>query len=57
MDIDEEEDELIEECDIIYTGEYSNEINLFQFPLIPKENLKLKIVIIYQLIKNIFQLN
>jgi len=34
MDIDEEEDELIEECDIIYTGEYSNEINLFQFPLI-----------------------
>ena len=42
MDIDEEEDELIEECDIIYTGEYSNEINLFQFPLIPKENLNIK---------------
>jgi len=42
MEIDEEEDELIEEFDIIYTGEYSNEINLFQFPLIPKENLNIK---------------
>ena len=37
MEID---DEIEEEIDIIYSGEFQNEVNLFQFPLIPKDNLK-----------------
>ena len=37
MDID---DELEQEIDVIYSGEFQNEVNLLQFPLIPKDNLK-----------------
>ena len=37
MEID---DEIEEEIDIIYSGEFQNEVSLFQFPLIPKDNLK-----------------
>jgi hypothetical protein len=37
MEID---DEIEQEIDIIYSGEFQNEVNLFQFPLIPKDNLK-----------------
>ena len=37
MDI---EDELEAEIDIMYSGEYSEEMSLLQFPLIPKDNFK-----------------
>ena len=34
MDI-EEDDEIAQEIDIIYSGQFSNETKIFQFPLIP----------------------
>ena len=34
MDIDEN-DEIEKEIDIIYSGQFSNEAKIFQFPLIP----------------------
>lgn len=33
------DDELETEIDIVYSGELDNEVNLFQYPLVPKENL------------------
>jgi hypothetical protein len=35
MDI-EENDEVEREIDILFSGEFSNETKIFQFPLIPK---------------------
>ena len=37
MDID---DELEAEIDVIYSGEFADEMSLMQFPLIPKDNFK-----------------
>ena len=37
MDVD---DELEAEIDVIYSGEFADEMSLMQFPLIPKDNFK-----------------
>ena len=41
MDI-EENDEIERELDIVYSGQFSNETKIFQFPLIPKSSLNIK---------------
>ena len=41
MDV-EEADEVEREIDIVYTGQYSNDSKIFQFPLIPKNTIDLE---------------
>lgn len=41
MDV-EEADEVEREIDIVYTGQYSNDSKIFQFPLIPKNTMNLE---------------
>lgn len=41
MDV-EEGDEVEREIDIVYTGQYSNDSKIFQFPLIPKNTMNLE---------------
>jgi hypothetical protein len=41
MDI-EENDEVEKEIDIVYSGQFSNESKLFQFPLVPKSSMNIE---------------
>ena len=41
MDI-EENDEIEQEFDIVYSGHFSNDAKIFQFPLIPKDSLNIE---------------
>ena len=41
MDI-EENDEVEKEIDIVYTGQFSDEVKIFQFPLIPKNSMNIQ---------------
>ena len=41
MDI-EEDDEVERELDIVYSGQFSNETKLFQFPLIPQSSMNIQ---------------
>ena len=42
MEIEEEKDEIEKEIDIVYSGEFSNGANIFQFPLIPKNSMNIQ---------------
>ena len=42
MEIEEEKDEVEKEIDIVYSGEFSNAANIFQFPLIPKNSMNIQ---------------
>ena len=42
MEIEEDKDEVEKEIDIVYSGQFSNEANIFQFPLMPKNSLNIK---------------
>ena len=42
MEIEEEKDEVEKEIDIVYSGEFSNGANIFQFPLIPKNSMNIQ---------------
>ena len=41
MDIDDN-DEIEREIDIVYSGQFSNETKIFQFPLIPKNLMNIE---------------
>ena len=42
MEIEEEKDEVEKEIDIVYSRQFSNEANIFQFPLIPKNSMNVQ---------------
>lgn len=42
MEIEEDKDEVEKEIDIVYSSQLSNEANIFQFPLIPKNSMNIQ---------------
>ena len=42
MEIEEDKDEVEKEIDIIYSKEFANETNIFQFPLISRKSMNIK---------------